>query len=70
VGSFQALHKSFADLESRAAFEYFASVFLATVRKIDAAMVRIPGASHGIAARPSHLLAKVAYILKWFKTHP
>jgi len=38
--------------------------------KIDAAMVRIPGASHGIAARPSHLLAKVAYILKWFETHP
>ncbi|QEG23553.1 S9 family peptidase [Mariniblastus fucicola] len=40
------------------------------LRKIDAAMVRIPGASHGIAARPSHLLAKVAYILKWFATHP
>ena len=40
------------------------------LRKIDAAMVRIPGASHGIAARPSHLLAKVAYILKWFETHP
>jgi len=40
------------------------------LRKVDAAMVRIPGASHGIAARPSHLLAKVAYILKWFETHP
>lgn len=40
------------------------------LRKIDAAMVRVPGASHGIGGRPSHLLAKVAYILKWFETHP
>ena len=36
------------------------------LRKIDAALVRIPGASHGIAARPSHLLAKVLHILAWF----
>ncbi len=34
--------------------------------KVDAALVRIPGASHGIAARPSNLIAKVAHILKWF----
>ena len=40
------------------------------LRDIDTALVRVPGASHGIAARPSHLLAKVAYILKWFETHP
>ena len=39
------------------------------LRGIDTALVRIPGASHGIASRPSHLLAKVAYILKWFETH-
>jgi dipeptidyl aminopeptidase/acylaminoacyl peptidase len=39
------------------------------LRKIDTALVRIPGASHGIGARPSHLIAKVAYILKWFETH-
>ncbi len=39
------------------------------LRGIDTALVRIPGASHGIARRPSHLLAKVAYILKWFETH-
>ena len=37
--------------------------------KIDTALVRIPGASHGIAARPSQLMAKVAYILKWFEMH-
>ncbi len=36
------------------------------LRKIDTAMVRIPGASHGIAARPSQLMAKAGYIIAWF----
>ena len=39
------------------------------LRKVESVMVRIPGASHGIAARPSNLIAKVAHILKWFNTH-
>ena len=39
------------------------------LRKIDTALVRVPGASHNIAARPSHLMAKVAHILKWFELH-
>jgi acylaminoacyl-peptidase len=39
------------------------------LRKIDTALVRIPGASHGIANRPSHLIAKVAYILGWFEKY-
>ena len=39
------------------------------LRKIETVMVRIPGASHGIAARPSRLVAKVAHILKWFEMH-
>ena len=39
------------------------------LRKIDTVMVRIPGASHGIASRPSNLIAKVAHILKWFEIH-
>jgi acylaminoacyl-peptidase len=39
------------------------------LRKVDAVLVRIPGASHGIANRPSQLMAKVAYILKWFEKH-
>jgi acylaminoacyl-peptidase len=39
------------------------------LRKVDAALVRIPGASHGIAERPSQLIAKVAHILKWFEIH-
>ncbi|MHC5064588.1 MAG: prolyl oligopeptidase family serine peptidase [Planctomycetota bacterium] len=46
--------------------QYYAALKL---RKVDAALVRIPGASHGITARPSNLIAKVAHILKWFEEH-
>lgn len=35
-------------------------------RRIDTVLVRIPGASHRIAERPSQLIAKVAYVLAWF----
>lgn len=43
--------------------QYYAALKL---QKVDAAMVRIPGSSHGIANRPSNLVAKVASILAWF----
>jgi dipeptidyl aminopeptidase/acylaminoacyl peptidase len=36
---------------------------------IDSAMVRIPGASHGIASRPSRLIQKVGNILAWFERY-
>ncbi|MEJ2085977.1 MAG: S9 family peptidase [Acidobacteriota bacterium] len=36
------------------------------LRGIDTALVRMPGASHSIAKRPSQLIAKVKYILGWF----
>ncbi len=39
------------------------------LRKVPTRMVRIPEASHGIASRPSHLLAKIAEILRWFEEH-
>jgi acylaminoacyl-peptidase len=39
------------------------------LRKIDTALVRVPGASHDIGARPSQTIAKTAVILKWFNTH-
>lgn len=39
------------------------------LNKVDAAMVRIPGASHGIANKPSQLIAKVNHILAWFEKH-
>ncbi|MGQ8366032.1 prolyl oligopeptidase family serine peptidase [Glaciecola sp. 1036] len=36
------------------------------LQKVPAVMVRVPGASHGIAARPSHLIQKVGSIVSWF----
>ena len=36
---------------------------------VETAMVRIPGASHGIANRPSNLVAKIAGILAWFEKY-
>jgi acetyl esterase/lipase len=39
------------------------------LRKIDTALVRVPGAPHHIGIRPSHLMAKAAYVLQCFKTH-
>lgn len=40
------------------------------LRKVDTALVRVPGASHGIAAKPSQLIAKVNNILGWFARYP
>jgi len=37
------------------------------IRKIDTALVEIPGASHFISKRPSNLIAKIEYILAWFE---
>lgn len=34
---------------------------------VESALVRIPGASHGIYKRPSNLMSKVAHILWWFE---
>jgi len=39
------------------------------LRKVDTAMVRVPEAPHGIAGRPSNLVAKVVNILGWFEKH-
>jgi acylaminoacyl-peptidase len=39
------------------------------LRQVDAALVRIPGASHGIARRPSQLITKVKHILGWFERY-
>lgn len=36
------------------------------LQKVDSMMVRIPGASHGIAAKPSNLIQKIGNILAWF----
>ena len=39
------------------------------LRKIDTALVRVPGASHGLVDRPSQLISKVTHILQWFSDH-
>ena len=39
------------------------------LRRIDTGLVRIPGASHNIVARPSQLIAKVAHVLAWFEKY-
>ncbi len=39
------------------------------LRKIDTAMVRIPGASHEINARPSNMIAQVLNSIAWFEKH-
>jgi dipeptidyl aminopeptidase/acylaminoacyl peptidase len=39
------------------------------LQKVETAMVRVPEASHGIASRPSHLIAKVVNIMGWFEKY-
>ena len=39
------------------------------LRNVPAAMVRIPDANHEIAAKPSNMMAKVAYVLGWFQKY-
>jgi acylaminoacyl-peptidase len=46
--------------------QYYTALKLA---RVESALVRIPGASHGIANRPSNLVAKVAAILSWFQRY-
>jgi len=46
--------------------QYYSALKL---QKVEAVMVRIPGAGHGIASRPSNLMSKVAHILEWFEKY-
>jgi len=46
--------------------QYYAALKL---EHVPTAMVRIPDAGHGIAGRPSNLIAKVAHILAWFERY-
>jgi acylaminoacyl-peptidase len=39
------------------------------LQKVPTAMVRFPDASHDISAKPSNMMAKVAYILGWFEKY-
>ncbi len=39
------------------------------LRQVDTALIRVPGASHTIAARPSSLIAKTDNIMAWFRRY-
>ena len=39
------------------------------LRKIETVLVEIPGASHGIAKKPSNLISKVAHVLVWLNKY-
>jgi acylaminoacyl-peptidase len=39
------------------------------IRKVPTALARIPGAGHGLDARPSQLANRIALILAWFARH-
>ncbi len=39
------------------------------LRKKETVLVEIPGASHGIASKPSNLITKIAHTIAWFDTY-
>lgn len=39
------------------------------LQRVETVMIRVPESSHNIAARPSHLIAKIDNILAWFKRY-
>lgn len=39
------------------------------LQRVDTIMIRLPGTSHGIASRPSRLIAKIDNILAWFERY-
>jgi dipeptidyl aminopeptidase/acylaminoacyl peptidase len=39
------------------------------LQRVPTALVRVPGAGHGLDRRPSQLANKVALVLAWFERH-
>ncbi len=39
------------------------------LRKVDSVLVKIPGASHGIAGKPSRMISKIEHTLAWFEKY-
>ena len=39
------------------------------LRKIDTVLVKVPGAPHGIAGKPSRMITKIEHTLAWFKKY-
>jgi len=46
--------------------QYYQALHL---RRVPTALVRVPGAGHGLDKRPSQLAGKVAHVLAWFERH-
>lgn len=39
------------------------------LQQVDTAMVRVPGASHAVTARPSQMISKIEHTLAWFRLY-
>jgi len=39
------------------------------LQRVPTALIRVPGAPHGIAGRPSRMIAKIEHTLAWFELH-
>ncbi|AOT06925.1 S9 family peptidase [Pseudoalteromonas luteoviolacea] len=39
------------------------------LRKVDTVLIRVPGAPHGIAGRPSRMISKIEHTLAWFELY-
>ncbi|WP_246840582.1 S9 family peptidase [Lacimicrobium sp. SS2-24] len=39
------------------------------LKRVDAALVRVPGTPHGIAGKPSRMIAKIEHTLAWFERY-
>lgn len=39
------------------------------LRKVDSVLVKVPGASHGIAGKPSRMVGKIENIIAWFEKY-
>ncbi|WP_022945315.1 prolyl oligopeptidase family serine peptidase [Pseudoalteromonas ruthenica] len=39
------------------------------LQKVDTVLIRVPGSAHGIAGRPSRMIAKIEHTLAWFERY-
>jgi acylaminoacyl-peptidase len=39
------------------------------LRKIDTVLIKVPGAPHGIAGKPSRMITKIEHTLAWFEKY-
>ena len=68
ITSFLGSRRRFVQLRIMYAIRSYYDAAL-KLRKVPTALVRVPDASHGIANKPSNLIAKVAYVLGWFERY-